>query len=195
MKWYYVDWWKWLITIPILMLILSMFCRCKSKQPIVAQQTYITDKTNEKKWDSLFNMRLMKELERFQSSRSEKSEKTLKDITHIKDSTASRFDSDGNKIGEDKYHSEIRIISEKDVQELRDSIEHYKEYFDSTMLYKSKYDSLKAITTSASIDKQVVEKKLTKWQYICLETGRILYFLVFIIILFILYNALLKKKE
>lgn len=184
-----------MITIPVLMLILSMFCRCKSKQSIVTQQTYITDKQNEKKWDSLFNIRLMKELERYQSLRSHKSEKTLKDITHIKDSTACRFDSDGNKIGEDKYHSETRIISEKDGREIRDSIEHYKEYFDSTMLYKSKYDSLRAIKTSTSMDKQIVEKELTKWQYVCMETGRVFYFFVLIIILIIVYNTLLRKEK
>lgn len=194
MKWYNVDWWKWAIAVPVLMLILSMFCRCKSKQPIVTQQTYITDKQNEKKWDSLFNMRLMKEFERFQSSRSEKSEKTLKDITHIKDSTASRFDSNGKKIGEDKFHSEVRVISEKDVQELRDSIEHYKEYMDSTMLYRSKCDSLNKAIHNISKNKEYVEKRLSKWQSICLETGQMLYVFIFLILLVVIYNKVKKSS-
>ena len=194
MKWYNVDWWKWAIAVPVLMLILSMFCRCKSKQPIVAQQTYITDKANEKKWDSIFNMRLIKELERYQSSRSEKSEKTLKDITHIKDSTASRYDSNGKKIGEDKYHSEIRIISEKDVQELRDSVEHYKEYVDSMTMYKSKCDSLNKVIHNISTNKEYVKKRLSKWQSICLETGQMFYVFIFLILLVVLYNKVKKSS-
>lgn len=189
MKWYNVDWWKWAIAVPVLILILSMFCRCKSKQPIVTQQTYITDKQNEKEWDSLFNMRLTKELERFQSLRSEKIEKTLKDVTHIKDSTASRFDSNGKKIGEDKFYSEIRVISEKDVHELRDSIEHYKKYVDSTMLYSSKCDSLNKV-----INKEYVEKRLSKWQSICLETGQMFYVFIFLILLVVIYNKVKKSS-
>ena len=194
MKWYNVDWWKWAIAVPVLILILSMFCRCKSKQPIVTQQTYITDKQNEKEWDSLFNMRLTKELERFQSSRSEKIEKTLKDVTHIKDSTASRFDSNGKKIGEDKFYSEIRVISEKDVHELRDSIEHYKKYVDSTMLYSSKCDSLNKVINNISKNKEYVEKRLSKWQSICLETGQMFYVFIFLILLVFIYNKVKKSS-
>lgn len=183
-----------MITIPIIMLILSMLCGCKSKQSVVTQQTYITDKQNENKWDSLFSIRLTKELERFQSSRSEKIEKTLKDITHIKDSTASRFDSNGKKIGEDKYHSEIRVISEKEVQELRDSIEHYKEYVDSARFYRSKADSLSKEILNISKDKVYVEKNLTRWQKVCLQTGKLLYILIFAIVLIIIFNNFTKKE-
>lgn len=193
MKWYNVDLWKAIITIPIIMLMLSMFCRCKSKQPMVTQQTYITDKANEKKWDSIFNVRMAKELDCFQASRTEKSEKTLKDFTHIKDSTASRYNSDGKKIGEDRYHSEVRVISEKDVQKLKDSIEKYKEYVDSVKFYHSKADSLNKVLIERSGDKVYVEKKLSKWQNICLQTGKLLFILIFAIVLVTVFNSSKKR--
>lgn len=177
------DWFRWLVITAFAMLVLSMMCRCKSKQSVVTQQTYITDKANEKKWDSLFNMRLTKELERFQSSHSEKSEKTLKDVTHIKDSTSTRYDANGKKIGEDKYHSEIRYISEKDVQKLRDSIGYYKEYMDSAILYRSKIDSLNKELLNVSKEKIYVEKNLTKAQKMYIALGKILLWLAIAAIL------------
>lgn len=177
------DWWRWLVIIGFAMLVMSFFCRCKSKQSVLTQQTYITDKENEKKWDSLFNLRLTKELERFQSYRSEKSEKSLNDITHIKDSTSTRYDASGKKIGEDKYHFEIRSITEKDVQKLKDSIEYYKCYVDSVIYYRSKSDSLNKKIESISKEKIYVEKDLTKAQKMYIILGKILLWLAIAAIL------------
>lgn len=185
------DWWRWLVIIGFAMLVMSFFCRCKSKQSVVTQQTYITDKENEKKWDSLFNLRLTKELERFQSFRSEKSEKTLKDITHIKDSTSTRFDANGKKIGEDKYHFEIRSITETDVQKLKDSIEYYKGYIDSVVFYRSKSDSLSKKIASISKEKIYVEKDLSKAQKIYITLGKIFLWLAIAAIL----GWFIKKKK
>ena len=49
---------KVVITIAVAMLILSMFCRCKAKERVIEKKTYITDRRNEAKWNSLFNARL-----------------------------------------------------------------------------------------------------------------------------------------
>lgn len=177
------DWWRWLVITAFACLVMSFFCRCKSKQSVVTQQTYITDKENEKKWDSLFNLRLIKELERFQSYHSEKSEKTLKDVTHIKDSTSARYDANGNKIGEDKYHYELRSITEKDVQKLKDSIGYYKGYVDSVIYYRLKSDSLNKKIESISKEKIYVEKNLTKMQKMYIALGKMFLWLAIAAIL------------
>ena len=119
---------KVVITIAVAMLILSMFCRCKSKERMVDKQTYITDKRNDAKWDSLFNVRLIKELELYKASHKESIKSTTKEKTHIKDSTASKYDSNGNKVGEYRFHYEYHEISHEDIQILRDSISSLKEY-------------------------------------------------------------------
>ena len=90
---------KVVITIAVEMLILSMFCRCKAKERVIEKKTYITDRRNEAKWDSLFNARLVKELESYRASHKESMKSTTKEKTHIKDSTASKYDANGNKVG------------------------------------------------------------------------------------------------
>ena len=62
---------KAIIIIAIAMLVLSMFCRCKAKERLIEKQTYITDKRNDAKWDSLLNARLIKEFELYKASRME----------------------------------------------------------------------------------------------------------------------------
>ena len=164
---------KVVITIAVAMLILSMFCRCKSKERMVDKQTYITDKRNDAKWDSLFNVRLIKELELYKASHKESIKSTTKEKTHIKDSTASKYDSNGNKVGEYRFHYEYHEISHEDIQILRDSISSLKEYKDSTSIYHSKCDSLMSVINEISKDKVYVEKQLSKTDIVFLKIGKI----------------------
>ena len=164
---------KVVITIAVAMLILSMFCRCKSKERMVDKQTYITDKRNDAKWDSLFNVRLIKELELYKASHKESIKSTTKEKTHIKDSTASKYDSNGNKVGEYRFHYEYHEISHEDIQILRDSISSLKEYKDSTSIYHSKCDSLMSVINEISKDKVYVEKQLSKTDIAFLKIGKI----------------------
>lgn len=103
------------IAIAVAMLILSMFCRCKTKERVIEKQTYITDKRNEAKWDSLFNARLIKELESYKVSHKESVKSTTKEKTHIKDSAAiyhSKCDSLASvisKISKDKAYVEKQL--------------------------------------------------------------------------------------
>ena len=174
---------KVVITIAVAMLILSMFCRCKSKERMVDKQTYITDKRNDAKWDSLFNVRLIKELELYKASHKESIKSTTKEKTHIKDSTASKYDSNGNKVGEYRFHYEYHEISHEDIQILRDSISSLKEYKDSTSIYHSKCDSLMSVINEISKDKVYVEKQLSKTDIAFLKIGKIASVFLFIGIL------------
>ena len=174
---------KVVITIAVAMLILSMFCRCKSKERMVDKQTYITDKRNDAKWDSLFNVRIIKELELYKASHKESIKSTTKEKTHIKDSTASKYDSNGNKVGEYRFHYEYHEISHEDIQILRDSISSLKEYKDSTSIYHSKCDSLMSVINEISKDKVYVEKQLSKTDIAFLKIGKIASVCLFIGIL------------
>lgn len=162
-----------LIAIAVAMLILSMFCRCNTKERVIEKQTYITDKRNEAKWDSLFNAKLIKELESYKASHKESVKSTTKEKTHIRDSTASKYDANGNKIGEDRFHYEYHEISQEYVQTLRDSISSLKEYKDSTAIYHNKCDSLVSVISKISKDKVYVEKQLSKTDKVFLNIGKI----------------------
>lgn len=187
---------KVVITIAVAMLILSMFCRCKSKERVIEKQTYITDKRNESKWDSLFNARLVKELESYRASHKESMKSTTKENTHIKDSTASKYDANGNKVGEDRFHYEYHEISQEDVQILRDSISSLKEYKDSTSIYHSKCDSLMSVINEISKDKVYVEKQLSKTDKFFLRLGRVSFtILVLGVVVFIGYLIIKNRKR
>ena len=159
--------------VAVAILILSMFCRCKAKERVVEKQTYISDKRNDVKWDSLFNARLIKELESYKATHKELVKSTTKEKTHIKDSTASKYDANGNKVGEDKFHYEYHEISQEDVQILRDSISSLKEYKDSMAIYRSKCDSLISVINKISKDRVYVEKQLSKTDRMFLKIGKV----------------------
>lgn len=177
---------KIITIVAVTMLVLSMFCRCNAKERIVEKQTYIADKRNDAKWDSLFNARLIKELSFYQASHKESVRSTSKEKTHVKDSTASKYDANGNKVGEDRFHYEYREISQEDVQILRDSILSLKQYMDSTTLYRSKCDSLISAISEISKDKVYVEKQLSKTDRVFQNIGKVSSVCLFIGILAIL---------
>lgn len=184
------------IAIAVAMLILSMFCRCKAKERVIEKQTYITDKRNEAKWDSLFNARLVKELESYRASHKESVKSTTKENTHIKDSTASKYDANGNKVGEDRFHYEYHEISQEDVQILRDSISSLKEYKDSTSIYHSKYDSLMSVINKMSKDKVYVEKQLSKTDKFFIRLGRVSFAILILgVVVFIGYLIIRNRKR
>ena len=184
------------IAISVAMLILSIFCRCKTKERVIEKQTYITDKRNEAKWDSLFNARLVKELESYRASHKESVKSTTKENTHIKDSTASKYDANGNKVGEDRFHYEYHEISQEDVQILRDSISSLKEYKDSTSIYHSKCDSLMSVINEISKDKVYVEKQLSKTDKFFIRLGRVSFAILILgVVVFIGYLIIRNRKR
>ena len=173
-----------------------MFCRCKAKERVIEKQTYITDKRNDAKWDSLFNARLIKELELYKISHKESVKSTTKEKTHIKDSTASKYDANGNKVGEDKFHYEYHEISQEDVQILRDSISSLKEYKDSASVYRNKCDSLSFMISEISKDKVYVEKQLSKTDKFFLRLGRVSFAILILgVVVFIGYLFIRNRKH
>lgn len=187
---------KVVIAIAVAMLFLSMFCRCKAKERVVEKQTYITDKRNEAKWDSLFNARLIKELEAYKATHKESVKSTTREKTHIKDSTASKYDANGNKVGEDKFHYEYHEISQEDVQILRDSISSLKEYKDSASVYRNKCDSLSFMISEISKDKVYVEKQLSKTDKFFLRLGRVSFAILILgVVVFIGYLFIRNRKH
>ena len=184
------------IAIAVAMLILSMFCRCNAKERVIEKQTYITDKRNEAKWDSLFNARLVKELESYRASHKEYVKSTTKEKTHIKDSTSSKYDANGNKVGEDRFHYEYHEISQEDIQILRDSISSLKEYKDSTSIYHSKCDSLISVINKISKDKVYVEKQLSKTDKFFIRIGRVSFAILILgVVVFIGYLIIRNRKR
>lgn len=181
-------------TIAVAMLILSMFCRCKAKERVIEKQTYITDNRNESQRDSIFNARLIKELESYKVSHKESVKSTTKEKTHIRDSTASKYDANGNKVGEDRFHYEFHEISQEDVQILRDSISSLKEYKDSAAIYHSKCDSLISVISKISKDKVYVDRQLSKADKAFLNIGKIASVCLFIGILAFLGWIYWKSK-
>ena len=187
---------KVVITIGVAMLFLSMFCRCKAKERVIEKQTYITDKRNDAKWDSLFNARLIKELEAYKATHKESVKSTTREKTHIKDSTASKYDANGNKVGEDKFHYEYHEISQEDVQILRDSISILKEYKDSASVYRNKCDSLSSMISEISKDKVYVEKQLSKTDKFFLRLGRVSFAILILgVVVFIGYLIIRNRKH
>ena len=164
---------KIITIVAVTMLVLSMFCRCNAKERLV-------------EWDPLFNARLIKELDLYKASHKESVKSTTKEKTHIKDSTASKYDVNGNKVGEDRFHYEYHEISQEDVQILRDSISSLKEYKDSAAIYHSKCDSLISVINKISKDKVYVEKQLSKTDKTFLNIGKIASVCLFIGILALL---------
>ena len=190
------NWWKLLVICSISMLILSMFCRCKAKERVIEKQTYITDKRNEAKWDSIFNARLIKELELYKASHKESVKSTTKEKTHVKDSTASKYDANGNKVGEDRFHYEYHEISQEDIQILRDSISSLKEYKDSTSIYHSKCDSLISVINKISKDKVYVEKQLSKTDKFFIRIGIVSFAILILgVVVFIGYLIIRNRKR
>ena len=182
--------------ISVAMLILSIFCRCKTKERVIEKQTYITDKRNEAKWYSLFNARLVKELESYRASHKEYVKSTTKEKTHIKDSTSSKYDANGNKVGEDRFHYEYHEISQEDIQILRDSISSLKEYKDSTSIYHSKCDSLISVINKISKDKVYVEKQLSKTDKFFIRIGRVSFAILILgVVVFIGYLIIRNRKR
>lgn len=106
-----------------------------------------------------------------------------RESSHIRDSTASKYDANGNKVGEDRFHYEFHEISQEDVQILRDSISSLKEYKDSAAIYHSKCDSLISVISKISKDKVYVEKQLSKTDKAFLNIGKIASVCLFIGIL------------
>lgn len=187
MKWYDVRLWKWAIICLFVGLMLTSFLSCGT-QKAVTKQTYLKDELNEKKFDSLFIARMAYSFEQWLHYQKQENDKSVKDSSYVKDSTATRFDAQGNKVGEDRFHYESHIRTEKDIQKLLDSISHYRLLKDSVAIYRHRLDSLSNIKDSSGNTVKTVEKQLTTAQKIYIQIGQLFCFCLVIIALYLLYT-------
>ena len=191
MKWYDVRFWKWVSYISAIGIVLLLLYGCRTPRTIT-KQTYIKDCSSDKRFDSLFTARMAYTFDQWLHYQKRESERSTKDSSYIKDSTATRLDAQGNKIGEDRFHYESHERTEKEVQKLLDSISHYRSLKDSVAIYRHRLDSLSNIKISSDSATKVIEKPLTAAQKIYIQIGQVFCFCLVIIVIYLLYC--IKRK-
>lgn len=191
MKWYDVRFWKWVSYISAIGIVLLLLYGCRTPRTIT-KQTYIKDCSSDKRFDSLFTARMAYTFALALHYQKRESERSTKDSSYIKDSTATRLDAQGNKIGEDRFHYESHVRTEKEVQKLLDSISHYRSLKDSVAIYRHRLDSLSNIKISSDSATKVIEKPLTAAQKIYIQIGQAFCFCLVIIVIYLLYC--IKRK-
>lgn len=191
MKWYDVRFWKWVSYISAIGIVLLLLYGCRTPRTIT-KQAYIKDCSSDKRFDSLFTSRMAYTFDQWLRYQKRESERSTKDSSYIKDSTATRLDAQGNKIGEDRFHYESHVRTEKEVQKLLDSISHYRSLKDSVAIYRHRLDSLSSIKLSSDSTTKVIEKPLTAAQKIYIQIGQVFCFCLVIIVIYLLYC--IKRK-
>lgn len=191
MKWYDVRFWKWVSYISAIGIVLLLLYGCRTPRTIT-KRTYIKDCSSDKRFDSLFTARMAYTFDQWLHYQKRESERSTKDSSYIKDSTATRLDAQGNKIGEDRFHYESHVRTEKEVQKLLDSISHYRSLKDSVAIYRHRLDSLSNIKISSDSATKVIEKPLTTAQKIYIQIGQVFCFCLVIIVIYLLYC--MKRK-
>lgn len=191
MKWYDVRFWKWASYVSAIGIVLLLLYGCRTPRTIT-KQTYIKDCSSDKRFDSLFTARMAYTFDQWLHYQKRENERSTKDSSYIKDSTATRLDAQGNKIGEDRFHYESHVRTEKEVQKLLDSISHYRSLKDSVAIYRHRLDSLSNIKISSDSATKVIEKPLTAAQKIYIQIGQAFCFCLVIIVIYLLYC--MKRK-
>ena len=182
---------KWISYISAIGIVLLLLYGCRTPRTIT-KQTYIKDCSSDKRFDSLFTARMAYTFEQWLHYQKRESERSTKDSSYIKDSTATRLDAQGNKIGEDRFHYESHVRTEKEVQKLLDSISYYRSLKDSVAIYRHRLDSLSSIKLSSDSTTKVIEKPLTATQKIYIQIGQVFCFCLVIIVIYLLYC--IKRK-
>ena len=192
MKWHDYNFWKAVVGITLAMYVSLLIIGCGSSKT-VTKQTYLKDEQNERKFDSLFTARLSYSFDKWLHYQKQESDKSTKDSSYVKDSTATRFDAQGKKIGEDRLHYEYHSRSEKDTQRLLDSIRQYKAYKDSLSIYRSKCDSL--MRTKKESDTKVIKEPISKMQNIFSHIGVLSCLTILVIVIYIFLYVYERKHS
>lgn len=192
MKWHDYNFWKAIVSITIAIYISLLIIGCRTPKA-VTKQTYLKDELNERNFDSLFTTRMSYSFEQWLHFQKREIEKNTKDSSYVKDSTATRFDAQGKKIGEDRLHYEYHSRSEKDNQRLLDSIRQYKAYKDSLSIYKSKCDSL--TETKEESDTKVIKEPVSKMQNIFTHIGVLSCLTILVIVIYIFLYVYERKHS
>lgn len=192
MKWYDYNFWKAVVSITLAMYVSLLIIGCGTPKT-VTKQTYLKDELNERKFDSLFTARMSYSFEQWLHFQKREIEKSTKDSSYVKDSTATRFDAQGKKIGEDRLHFEYHSRTEKDTQRLLDSIRQYKTYKDSISIYKYKCDSLMKVKKES--DTKIIKEPVSKMQNILSHIGVLICLTILVIVIYIFLYVYERKHS
>lgn len=192
MKWYDYNFWKAVVGITLAMYVSLLIIGCRTPKT-VTKQTYLKDELNERKFDSLFTTRISHTFEQWLHFQKREIEKSTKDSSYVKDSTATRFDAQGKKVGEDRLHFEYHSRTEKDTQRLLDSIRLYKAYKDSLSIYRSKCDSLMKVKKESDI--KIIKEPVSKMQNILSHIGVLICLTIFVIVIYIFLYVYERKHS
>lgn len=192
MKWYDYNFWKAVVSITLAMYVSLLIIGCGTPKT-VTKQTYLKDELNERKFDSLFTARMSHTFEQWLHYQKREIEKSTKDSSYVKDSTATRFDAQGKKIGEDRLHFEYHSRTEKDTQRLLDSIRQYKAYKDSISIYKYKCDSLMKVKKES--DTKIIKEPVSKMLNIFSHIGVLSCLMILVIVIYIFLYVYERKHS
>lgn len=192
MKWYDYNFWKAVVSITLAMYVSLLIIGCGTPKT-VTKQTYLKDELNKRKFDSLFTARMSHTFEQWLHYQKREIEKNTKDSSYVKDSTATRFDAQGKKIGEDRLHFEYHSRTEKDTQRLLDSIRQYKAYKDSISIYKYKCDSLMKVKKAS--DTKIIKEPVSKRQNILSHIGVLICLTILVIVIYIFLYVYERKHS
>ena len=177
----------------LLFLMTQIVIGCTATPKVVTRQTYISDKQSH--WDSIFNARLSATFELYQRTQSELKENSKSEINHIRDSTSTMVDKDGNILGQAKYHYESHNYTEIFVQKLRDSISYYKSYMDSINKYRLKIDSLDKAKQDSAPYPVYIEKPMNKTDASFLRLGKVTAVFVLLFIVGMIFLEIYKNRK
>ena len=177
----------------LLFLMTQIVIGCTATPKVVTRQTYISDKQSH--WDSIFNARLSATFELYQRTQSELKENSRSETNHIRDSTSTMVDKDGNILRQDKYHYESHNYTEVFVQKLRDSISYYKSYKDSLSKYRLKIDSLHKAKQDSVPYPVYIEKPIDKTDAAFLRLGKVTAIFMLLFIIGMIFIAIYKNRK
>ena len=177
----------------LLFLMTQIVIGCTATPKMVTRQTYISDKQYH--WDSIFNARLSATFELYQKTQSELKENSKSETNHIRDSTSTMVDKDGNILRQDKYHYESHNYTEVFVQKLRDSISYYKSYKDSLSKYRLKIDSLDKAKQDSVPYPVYIEKPMNKTDASFLRLGKVTVVFVLLFIVGMIFLEIYKNRK
>ena len=177
----------------LLFLMTQIVIGCTATQKVVTRQTYISD--NQSHWDSIFNAKLSATIELYQRNQNELKENSKSETNHIRDSTSTMVDKDGNILRQDKYHYESHNYTEVFIQKLRDSISYYKSYKDSLIKYRIKIDSLDKAKKDSGPYPVYIEKPMNKIDAAFYRLGKVTAVFVLLFIVGMIFLAIYKNRK
>lgn len=177
----------------LLFLMTQIVIGCTATPKVVTRQTYISDKQSH--WDSIFNAKLSATLELYQRTQSELKENSKSETNHIRDSTSTMVDKDGNILRQYKSHYESHNYSERFVQKLKDSVSYYKLYKDSLSKYRLKIDSLDKAKQDSVPYPVYIEKPMNKTDVAFLRLGKVTAVFVLLFMAGMIFLAIYKSKK